>query len=46
MKEFQGLLGEPLPEFGENNATVLLRLAQQVESYINQESSPGDTRPR
>ena len=39
VKKFQDLLGEPLPEFGDNNATVLVRLAQQLESCISEEES-------
>ena len=42
VKEFQDLLGEPLPEFGDNNATVLVKLERQVEAYISQETSSGD----
>ncbi len=44
VREFQKLLGEPLPEFGENNATVLVRLEKEVEGYIREESgeSPAD----
>lgn len=37
VKKFQDLLGEPLPEFGDNNATVLVRLAQRLESCIGEE---------
>ena len=39
VKKFQDLLGEPLPEFGDNNATVLVRLAQQLESCISEAES-------
>ena len=39
VRNFQDLLGEPLPEFGDNNATVLVRLEKQVESLINEDPS-------
>jgi len=44
VKEFQVLLGEPLPEFGDNNATVLVKLENKVEAYIAQETG-GDAPP-
>jgi len=39
VKVFQDLLGEPLPEFGDNNATVLVKLEKQLEACI----SPGES---
>ena len=42
VKEFRDLLGEPLPEYGDNNATVLLKLQQRVESFIGPEDSTSD----
>ena len=36
VKHFQELLGEPLPEFGENNATVLVRLEKQVAALLDE----------
>jgi len=39
VKTFQDLLGEPLPEFGENNATVLVKLEKQVEELMAKEPS-------
>jgi len=36
VNEFQKLLGEPLPEFGDNNATVLVKLEKQVAAFIEE----------
>ena len=41
VKEFQVLLAEPLPEFGENNATVLVRLEKRVQEYLGDAEAPG-----
>jgi hypothetical protein len=38
VKNFQDLLGEPLPEYGDNNATVLVKLEKKVQAFLGEEA--------